>query len=397
MESIEPDDHIADFTRELLRTGCWLWETAADLTEGLLPDAYPGEEPGAVAIGMVTGTIGSALSDADPDEVERCTALFVDAREKVLEHLRLALELSRRMHGEWPTDTPLLAMDQRGNATAISPVGNIPVAFKPAGGAWRASASTGFAGAWDLALDARGDATVVRDTNTNNGRGFLVTSQFRAAGGHWRRPVTIGHGSGATYGTHLAVDARGDAVAAWVEDRPRVSCCTIRTAFKPADGPWHAQITVEPHADAVGDWRVALGKSGSATAVWTALDGVHTSSTPAGGAWSRPVRLAGPDGHNLLGSLSVGVDPRGDRLAVWGCGAGGCPSGLPSPASAATAPPHGPWHAPVMFANGDSPAAALDSHGNAVVVWVHARNAGQPNLGIPSDTVVEAATFTRAG
>lgn len=49
---------------------------------------------------MESGTIRTALDGADPSDVMRCTALFVDARERVLEHLRLALKLSERMHGE---------------------------------------------------------------------------------------------------------------------------------------------------------------------------------------------------------------------------------------------------------------------------------------------------------
>ncbi len=70
---------------------------AADLVEALPPDAYPGECPAAVVIEMVTGTIRAALADTDEREVHRATDLIVEARERVLEHLQLALELSRRM------------------------------------------------------------------------------------------------------------------------------------------------------------------------------------------------------------------------------------------------------------------------------------------------------------
>lgn len=71
MPSDQPDDHIAEFTLELLRTGSWLFETAADLVEGLKPDAYPGERPEAVVMEMITGTIRTALDDADPSDVMR--------------------------------------------------------------------------------------------------------------------------------------------------------------------------------------------------------------------------------------------------------------------------------------------------------------------------------------
>ncbi len=77
-----------------------LFDLAADLTEALPADAYPGEEPAAVVIEMVTGTIRTVLAAADERDVERATELIAEARERVLEHLQLALELSRRIHGD---------------------------------------------------------------------------------------------------------------------------------------------------------------------------------------------------------------------------------------------------------------------------------------------------------
>lgn len=76
-----------------------LFGVAADLVEELPPDAYPGEDPAEVILEMVTGTIRTFLSDVDPSEVELATTLIAGARDRVLEHLRLALELSKRIHG----------------------------------------------------------------------------------------------------------------------------------------------------------------------------------------------------------------------------------------------------------------------------------------------------------
>jgi hypothetical protein len=103
-----PEDHVARFTGELLRTGSMLSELVADLVEAVPLDAYPGERPAAVVIEMVTGTIRTALADTDERQVHRATDLIVEARERVLEHLQLALGLSRRMghgagHEPWRT------------------------------------------------------------------------------------------------------------------------------------------------------------------------------------------------------------------------------------------------------------------------------------------------------
>jgi hypothetical protein len=73
-----------------------LSDLASDLIEALAPEDYPGEQPGEVVVEMITGTIATALSDTDEDTIVQATALIVDARERVLEHLQLALALSRR-------------------------------------------------------------------------------------------------------------------------------------------------------------------------------------------------------------------------------------------------------------------------------------------------------------
>jgi len=95
-----PTEDVAAFTHELLRAGDMMFGIAADLAEELPPDAYPGEEPGAVVIEMLVGTISTAVGDANPSDLRCATELIRAARDRVLEHLRLALELSRRMHGE---------------------------------------------------------------------------------------------------------------------------------------------------------------------------------------------------------------------------------------------------------------------------------------------------------
>jgi hypothetical protein len=73
MGSQPAEDHIERFVLELLCTGAMLGELVADLSAALPTNACPGEEPRAVVIEMLCGTIGTA---------------------------RLARDLSRRIHGE---------------------------------------------------------------------------------------------------------------------------------------------------------------------------------------------------------------------------------------------------------------------------------------------------------
>jgi hypothetical protein len=99
MGSANTQDAIAGFTLELLRTGNILAGLAADLIEGLPAEAYPGEEPAEVVMEMITGTIRTALVEADQNDLQRAVELMREAVDRVIEHLRLALELRRRMQG----------------------------------------------------------------------------------------------------------------------------------------------------------------------------------------------------------------------------------------------------------------------------------------------------------
>jgi len=97
---IEPTDDASGFALELLRAAVMLTGLAENLVDAIPADACQGgEKPEAVVIEMVSGTIVTAVAEADPRDVRRATALIAAARERVLEHLRLAVELSSRMHG----------------------------------------------------------------------------------------------------------------------------------------------------------------------------------------------------------------------------------------------------------------------------------------------------------
>jgi hypothetical protein len=95
-----PEDHVERFVLELLCTGAMLGGLVSDLSAALPSNAYPGEEPRAVVIEMLCGTIGTALVSVDPHDVQRATELVALAAAQTLEHLRLARDLSRRIHRE---------------------------------------------------------------------------------------------------------------------------------------------------------------------------------------------------------------------------------------------------------------------------------------------------------
>lgn len=100
MQRGREDDHICRCVLELLRTGSMLSDLVWNLVEALPDDAYPGEEPAAVVLEMLCGTIATSLTSVDPRDVRRATELIDCARARALEHLELACDLSRRIHGD---------------------------------------------------------------------------------------------------------------------------------------------------------------------------------------------------------------------------------------------------------------------------------------------------------
>lgn len=98
MEPPRDDDYIERFVTELLSTASMLVGLVDDLSDALPADAYPGEEPTEVVVDMIYGTIATAIGAVDPEEVRTATSLIDLAGARVLEHLRLACELSRRIH-----------------------------------------------------------------------------------------------------------------------------------------------------------------------------------------------------------------------------------------------------------------------------------------------------------
>lgn len=100
----EPTAAVSAFTLELLRAAVMLTGLADDLVDEIPPDAYAGEGPGAVFVEMVSGSIATAIDGAEPRDLLRATELISASCERVVEHLRLAAELSRRMHGDRDAD-----------------------------------------------------------------------------------------------------------------------------------------------------------------------------------------------------------------------------------------------------------------------------------------------------
>jgi hypothetical protein len=100
MASSPSEQQVAEFVHALVITGAWLDEVVQGLCVELPRESYPGENPRVVVFEMLCGTIGTALRSVDARDLQRATELIDLAAGRTEEHLQLACDLSRRIHGE---------------------------------------------------------------------------------------------------------------------------------------------------------------------------------------------------------------------------------------------------------------------------------------------------------
>lgn len=81
---------------QILRTGIMLAELVADLADSMPPEAFPGEHPAEVLVGMIAGSTVPVTEAAGEAAVERAIALLGAVGDRTLSDLREAVELSRR-------------------------------------------------------------------------------------------------------------------------------------------------------------------------------------------------------------------------------------------------------------------------------------------------------------
>jgi hypothetical protein len=210
-----------------------------------------------------------------------------------------------------------------------------------ASASWLASANLG---RWDIgeggvvegqgprvAMSASGEAVAVWESECR-----IVASISASPGQAWQGPVAISGPGQCPRDPRVAIDVRGDIVAAW-------NGRGIESAFKPAHSvAWQPPVIVSGGSDYTGV-SIAIDAHGNAIATWVAdlhttyyeeshgsgAEGeggvVESSVRPMRtGVWSRPIKLSrvGEEvPHRAVERLStnpeVALDARGDAVVVW--------------------------------------------------------------------------------
>lgn len=224
----------------------------------------------------------------------------------------------------------------------------------------------------ELALAENGRATVVWDREVGSDCAsdpaslscvHIVDAVSREPGAAWGQPVELGRpGVGSL--PQVAVDSAGDTIVSWIHDigADRVLQATIRHG---PSGSWPNPNDLSVVAERIREHHVALDAAGEAVAAWAELGGggfyrVEVEVRPSG-VWGAPLRLSNP-GSAVLTGPSLAVNAAGAAIVAWD------EDGKIRVARGSAA--SGSWEQPVTISTpGTAPRVALDADGNATVVW----------------------------
>ena len=272
------------------------------------------------------------------------------------------------------TESPKLAMDRLGNAIAVWQRSSgadsvVQAAIRPARGAWSAPQDLSSPG--DVAFGASvairaGKVTavwmVLRDRRT------AVQSSARTIAGSWSVPQTVSGPVGNASTPVVAVDDQGGAVAAWRWSDG--AFLVVQAAARPTGGVWSAPETLSGPGRSASQPLVAMDASGNAVAAWLRFNGSWTAaqvaSRPAGKAWEEAQNLS-ERGGNARG-LDLTMNARGDAAVTWGQTKLSVPDDLWSALRPAGS---GRWTRALVTEGwrGLEARVALDERGNATAVW----------------------------
>jgi M6 family metalloprotease-like protein len=231
---------------------------------------------------------------------------------------------------------PAVAADATGSATAVWeefwPDGRADVysAQRAADGSWSSESlvtrGAPRAGRWSpaLAVDARGNATAVwRDGRDDS---LEIYAAYRPAGGAWQPDARITRpGTGNHQLPAVALDEHGNAYAAW---RSYCNCGgdeaigSIEFSMRPAGGEWQAPVTAawDVGGRKLSDPAIAAG-AGGVTLVWEEENNgsyaLYSARRTPDGAWGPKTAIAESAGNAAPASPVLAADAGGRVYLAW--------------------------------------------------------------------------------
>jgi hypothetical protein len=304
-------------------------------------------------------------------------------------HLFVQASSRSRPSGRWskPQDLsrgggdcvfPQVAIDADGNALAVwlrsvNGFWSVQAAFRPRGSTWQPPETIDRepAGAVSpqVVFDPRGNAVAAWAALVGTKWAIMTADRLRAGG--WGKPEALAlAGDYPRVRLRLAVDGRGAAVVVWEGLHALHSVIQAAVRSTPRQQWSGVRDLSDDSSDAVSP-QLAVDGRGDVAVVWTRTNGknwlVQASERPAGRPWE-PARTLSGAGRDAV-APGVGLDARGDAIAVWTRSNG---SNTIVQASYRLQPA-GMWSTPTSMSatGGDAvgPVVALDARGNATLVW----------------------------
>ena len=272
---------------------------------------------------------------------------------------------------------------------------------KPAGGAWSSAVGLG-SGHPDpqpeVAIDSSGEATVVWTGSRRAGKRVLETTYARShpAHGGWGPPVALSTSNirtneGRVGEAQIALDRRGDATVVF-DARSRDGKEMVQFSIRPRGGRWSAPRTsaVAAKDGSVGQPQVAMDDRGETLIAWSAFEQIQVVMLGRGG---RPLGATQTVGEIGGYPLRLTANAKGDALLTWAPEATGG-----SPVEISTRRAGGRFTGAVNI----TPAAwrsrpavtAIDEDGNATVLFT--RN-GAGDRGFGAHEIVQIADHPAGG
>lgn len=276
-------------------------------------------------------------------------------------------------------EEPQIAVDAKGDAVAVWHYESegvdegVYASVRPAStGTWGAPTRLStyeYPGDPHVAIDSEGEAVAVWVASNDHAVHYVVQAATGSATtGIWKAAVNLSSESQYANEPQIAVNATGQAVAAWRGDEPGEM---IEASVEPVRGEWQTPIDISGVAAFTRHPQVAIDSHGDAVAVWESYNGkyelIQGSTRPAGSSWLAPVTLSATEEDARF--PQVASDASGDVLGVWdnstnhtvqsalGSAVGGTWGGLVN----VSAPGSGPSNEPV--------ALAVNGLGDAVASW----------------------------
>jgi predicted enzyme related to lactoylglutathione lyase len=204
----------------------------------------------------------------------------------------------------------------------------------------------------------------------------IYASHYTAATGLWGTAALIETNIGEARIPKVAIDPSGNAVAVWhqndVADFWSNSYSVWSNHYTASTGTWGTATLIETNMGSASSPQVVSDSSGNTIAVWQQYDGTrnniwsnrYTAST---GMWSTAALIETGNGDAY--SPVLAIDSIGNSVAVWLQSDGGRFNTWANRYSVLT----GTWGTAVQIESGawdaKAPQVAIDSSGNAVVVW----------------------------